>query len=185
MCMSFSPVGISSRFTSFSHYTTYLRLTPRLSICSGYRGGDVGGCNGKAGSILQLNACQSPPSPYQTWSLGDDGVLRQASSSTSVSTTRSSSSSSSSSSSRNRHEQTSPGLCVVVPPRAVNEDAMDLHSVVADPMFVDAAAGDFTLKPDSPAFALGFEPIPKIEAPTKRCGGQGGCLSQFMQRQTV
>jgi hypothetical protein len=61
---------------------------------------------------------------------------------------------------------------------------MDLHSVVADPLFIDAAAGDFTLMPDSPAFALGFKPIPKIEAPTKRCGGGGGCLSQFMQRQT-
>jgi hypothetical protein len=153
-----------------------------LSICLGYRGGDVGGCNGKAGSILQLNTCQSTPSPYQTWSLGDDGVLRQASSSTSIST---SSSSSSSGSSRIGHEQTSPGLCVVVPPRPVNEDAMDLHSVVADPLFVDAAAGDFTLKPDSPAFALGFEPIPTIEAPTKRCGGGGGCLSQFMQRQRL
>jgi hypothetical protein len=36
----------------------------------------------------------------------------------------------------------------------------DPHSLIADPRFVDAAAGDYRLQPDSPAFALGFEPIP-------------------------
>ncbi len=36
----------------------------------------------------------------------------------------------------------------------------DSHSVVADPLFADAAQGDFTLKPESPALKLGFEPIP-------------------------
>ncbi len=35
----------------------------------------------------------------------------------------------------------------------------DLHSVVADPLFVDPQHGDFTLKPGSPAIALGFKPI--------------------------
>jgi parallel beta-helix repeat protein len=35
----------------------------------------------------------------------------------------------------------------------------DVHSVLADPQFVNAAADDYTLKPGSPAFALGFRPL--------------------------
>jgi hypothetical protein len=35
----------------------------------------------------------------------------------------------------------------------------DEGSVIEDPLFVDAEGRDFTLKPDSPALAMGFEPI--------------------------
>ena len=40
-----------------------------------------------------------------------------------------------------------------------NVAGKDQHSLYADPRFVNAEAGDFRLRPDSPAFDLGFEPI--------------------------
>ena len=42
----------------------------------------------------------------------------------------------------------------------MREHGLDLHSVVADPKLADPDNHDFTLAPDSPALALGFEPIP-------------------------
>jgi len=39
----------------------------------------------------------------------------------------------------------------------------DLHSLVADPQFVDAANGNFTLAANSPASALGFQDIPTAQ----------------------
>jgi len=35
----------------------------------------------------------------------------------------------------------------------------DTHSIIADPLFVDPAANDYSLKADSPVFDLGFKPI--------------------------
>ncbi len=39
-----------------------------------------------------------------------------------------------------------------------------MNSVIADPKFVDARAGDFRLQPDSPALKLGFQPIDVTQA---------------------
>ena len=44
----------------------------------------------------------------------------------------------------------------------------DRHSLVADPLFADRAAGNFSLRQGSPALGLGFEPIPAITAPSRR-----------------
>ena len=41
---------------------------------------------------------------------------------------------------------------------------MDVHSLIADPKFVDASKGDFRLQPDSPALKLGFKPIDTSQA---------------------
>ncbi|MCX7016671.1 MAG: right-handed parallel beta-helix repeat-containing protein [Candidatus Sumerlaeota bacterium] len=40
--------------------------------------------------------------------------------------------------------------------RSMGQDA---HSLIADPLFADPEKGDFSLKPDSPAFKIGFKPI--------------------------
>jgi hypothetical protein len=37
---------------------------------------------------------------------------------------------------------------------------LDRHSRIADPLFVNRARDDYRLKPGSPAYALGFRPIP-------------------------
>jgi len=44
------------------------------------------------------------------------------------------------------------------------EKGMDGNSIIADPLFVDPENGDFTLKPESPAFKLGFKPFDLTKA---------------------
>jgi hypothetical protein len=45
----------------------------------------------------------------------------------------------------------------------------DIHGAVGDPLFVDAKNANFRLRPESPALAMGFEPID-----TGKCGLYGG-----------
>ena len=47
---------------------------------------------------------------------------------------------------------------------------LDTHSLIADPLFVDVENDDYRLKPESPAFNLGFVPIElaKMDARSKR-----------------
>ncbi|MCP5522029.1 MAG: hypothetical protein H7A46_10835 [Verrucomicrobiales bacterium] len=40
----------------------------------------------------------------------------------------------------------------------------DQGSILADPMFIDPKAGDFRLRPDSPALQVGFIPFDPSEA---------------------
>lgn len=49
----------------------------------------------------------------------------------------------------------------------------DLNSEVIDPGFVDAAGGDFSLKPDSAALRLGFTPLPLEKMMGETQGEQG------------
>ena len=42
---------------------------------------------------------------------------------------------------------------------AEREHKSEMHSRTGDPFFVNPDQGDFTLKPDSPALRLGFDPI--------------------------
>jgi hypothetical protein len=44
-------------------------------------------------------------------------------------------------------------------PAAWKDKGLDRESMIADPKFVDPEKGDFTLRPDSPALKLGFQPI--------------------------
>ena len=52
---------------------------------------------------------------------------------------------------------------------AWRQKANDRGSVLADPLFADAAANNFTLRPDSPALKLGFRPFD-----VSRAGRRGG-----------
>lgn len=51
---------------------------------------------------------------------------------------------------------------------ALHAKQMEVHSLIADPLFVDPKRDDWRLRPDSPAFELGFRRIP-----LERMGPQG------------
>ena len=59
--------------------------------------------------------------------------------------------------------------------RAWQDLGHDRHSVCADPGFVDPAHGDYRLRPDSPALALGFAAfaLDGVGLPTGTPGGEG------------
>jgi hypothetical protein len=54
-------------------------------------------------------------------------------------------------------------------PAAWQKAGFDKHSVCADPRFRNPLAGDFTLAPDSPALALGFQPIDMSDVGPRAC----------------
>jgi len=124
-----------------------------IEVCM--RGGDVGGCNGKAGSIVQLATCTG--SANQKWSYTvKDGSFHPL----------------------GLGKEVTP-LCLGPPSRA-SAKAFDTHSIVADPLFANPDEGNFSLNHNSPALThLGFSPIPPIEAPAALCGGPTlpSCLS--------
>lgn len=137
-----------------------------ITVC--YRGGDVGGCNGKDGSVVQLQECAATPA--QKWSFdaaglgGDAAGIPAGVAGTMI------------------RPASAPLLCLAPPPQ-VAPDSFDRNSIVADPLFLNAKGGNFDLKPDSPAFEkLGWEKIPPITAPAASCGstaptGAPSCLS--------
>ncbi|MFH1009170.1 MAG: right-handed parallel beta-helix repeat-containing protein [Candidatus Latescibacterota bacterium] len=53
-----------------------------------------------------------------------------------------------------------------------DEDVYDVNSLVADPLFVDAANGDYRLQAESPALTLGFQPIDIAKIGVRRKGPQ-------------
>jgi len=51
-------------------------------------------------------------------------------------------------------------MCELYTPEQMDQLGIERSRVEADPCFTDLSKGDYTLRPESPAWALGFEPIP-------------------------
>jgi len=49
----------------------------------------------------------------------------------------------------------------------------DLHSLIADPLLIDPALGNFSLRPHSPALRIGFEPIDMSTVGPRDGAGEG------------
>ena len=142
---------------NYSAMTGALRSMPNgrcVEVC--LRGGAVAGCDGGAGSVVQLRPCTGEPK--QKWEYHTDGTFRS------------------------RLGTNKAPLCLANPPRAA-PDFFDRGSIVTDPLFVDAVAGNFNLRKGSRALVkLGFRPIPPIQAPTARCADMASScgLTDFM-----
>ena len=48
----------------------------------------------------------------------------------------------------------------------------DTHSLIADPLFVDAEHDDFRLQPESPAAKVGFQPFDIVQVGPRKSGRQ-------------
>jgi Right handed beta helix region len=62
---------------------------------------------------------------------------------------------------------------------------IDAESVVADPQFSDPAKGDFSLKTDSPALALGFQPLDLRAAGVRREQAKGSLTAWLAKPRTT
>lgn len=145
-----------------------------LEVCT--EGGSVGGCDGKAGSRLQLANCSG--AAKQRWAHDTaTGALRFLGSAAA--------SADDATGPAMGGEATGGPLCIA-PPARPPADTFDTHSIVADPLFVDPSHGDYSLDPASPAITkLGFVPIPPIATPTATCGGDSvseRCLARVFRR---
>ncbi|MEX0728075.1 MAG: right-handed parallel beta-helix repeat-containing protein [Planctomycetaceae bacterium] len=60
----------------------------------------------------------------------------------------------------------------------------DQHTLVADPLFVDIEHGDYRLRPESPAFSLGFQPIP-VDKIGPRLLSLGGAAAVGLEEKTL
>ncbi|MBW3623313.1 MAG: right-handed parallel beta-helix repeat-containing protein [Armatimonadetes bacterium] len=65
---------------------------------------------------------------------------------------------------------------------AWRERGHDVHSLIADPLFVNPERGDFRLKPGSPAEKIGFRPIDVSKVGPRKTHSRGGYTSPLSKK---